>query len=385
MRSIDTIVAEVEGRLRLDSRGVEKRRAKVKKLAEIRRGWTPPGAVLQSRANAVFTVDQTRMMEMDRNFRLKLLVLGHHVADVALEPGSGRMKLVPLPKVVAEFALSVPDRRALAWSHDRSDGDAIRKFISQCVSTLSGTTPELQVQLQLVRMLDTSRKKPHALRNLRPVMPFGFPTEIATVVDRKGAATSIKGKPVTGNMDVLARTVQGARRAGAEFVVMELKQPDLAEGDVAGSFEQAIGYATALRFEAADPRAAVSYRELYGPESSRAPNYEGLPLSAHAVVVLPLERRAKAVECLSALGRHAEIRVGALLYRANRDGKQWMLDEDSFEWLGWQPAPKVGQGRDLTRSTPSQPDTMSDSSTSSSNSGAARNSSAPAFTSRKRM
>jgi hypothetical protein len=375
MRSIDEIVAEVEGRLRRDLRGVEARRAKVKKLAAIRREWNPPSALLRSRKNAVFTVDQARMMEMDRNLRLKMLVLGHHVADVVLEASAGRMKLVPLPNVVNEFAISVPQTRALAWSHNRTDGAAIRRFISECVMKLSGRTPELQVQLQFVRMLNASTKKPRALMNLRPVMPFGFPTEIATVVDRKG-------NPATGNMDVLARTVQGARRAGAEFVVMELKKPDLASGDVVKSFEQAIGYATALRFEAADPQAAVSYRELYGPESSRARNYEGLPVSAHAVVVLPVERRAKATECLSALGGHATIRVGALLYRASREAKHWILDKGSFEWLGWQPTTKGGQGRDFNRSTASQPAAMSDSSTGSSNKGAPRNNSAPTFASR---
>lgn len=341
MKGIGEIVEGVEAQLRLKSSGVDARRAKVSKLAKIRSAWIRPGGVLRERDDAVFTVDQARMMKMDRHLCLKLLVRGHHVADVALDHDTERLELTPIPKVIAANRITPPPNRPLAWSHDPDDGRAIRAFIRDCVKKLSGKTPELQVQLQLLRLLD-GPKKQAALANLRPVMPFGFPTEIATVVGRQGNAVSDTGKPVTGNMDILARTVRGARRAGGNFVVLELKQPNLSKNEVAKAFEQAVGYAAALRYEANDPNdpcVAASYRHLYGPKpkSSRPPNYDGLPVATHAVVVLPIDRKTEAAACLTALGQHPSIQVGVLLYGASNRGNEWLLDDGSLGWLGWQP------------------------------------------------
>ncbi|MBK9032259.1 MAG: hypothetical protein IPL61_13235 [Myxococcales bacterium] len=68
-------------------------------------------------------------------------------------------------------------------------------------------------------------------------------------------------------MDILARTGRGP--AGGQFVVLELKKPKLPKKDVAAAFEQAIGYAAALTFEAngfdeAKPiDEVVHYRRLF--------------------------------------------------------------------------------------------------------------------------
>lgn len=332
MTSIIEIVNGVETELRDQPRIVKGRRDKVAKLAALRDGWVRPGQLLRGRVDAVFTVDQTRMMEMDRRVCLKLLVRGHHVADVEHDV-AGRWMLTTKPEVANQLAETQYDLlRPLSWSHVPDDARAIRDFIRACAERF-GKTPELQVQLQLVHLLQKSGK-PTALANLQPVMPFGFPTEIATVVNSAG-------KSATGNMDILARTVRGPRRAGGEFVVLELKKPEgLSRNDVSKAFAQVIRYAAALRFEA-EGVAAVSYRQLYGPKPRASkPNYENLPpLMAHAVVVLPAHCKADATTCLSSLGKHASIEVGALLYRAKRTGNEWKLDETGFEWIreGWRP------------------------------------------------
>jgi hypothetical protein len=254
------------------------------------------------------------------------------VADVEHDL-AGRWMLTTKPEVAKRLAETQDDLlRRLSWSHVPDDARAIRDFIGACAKKF-GKTPELQVQLQLVHLLQKSGK-PAALANLQPVMPFGFPTEIATVVNSAG-------KPATGNMDILARTVRGPRRAGGEFVVLELKKPaGLSTNDVSNAFAQVIRYAAALRFEA-DGVAAASYRRLYGPKPRASkPSYENLPpLRAHAVVVLPADRKADATACLSSLGKHASIEVGALLYRAKQAANEWKLDETAFEWLtgGWRP------------------------------------------------
>lgn len=120
---------------------------------------------------------------------------------------------------------------------------------------------------------------------------------------------------------------------------------------MADAFEQAIRYAAALRFEAnngietKDGLAATSYRRLYGPKpqaSRSSPKYENVPpLRAHAVVVLAAKCKNHATACLSTLGTHPSIGVGALLYRAEQLGNAWKLDEteNAFEWVthGWRP------------------------------------------------
>lgn len=333
MTSIVEIVDAVEEELRRKPSIVKGRREKVAKLAELRVGWSRTGGLLRSREHAVFTTDQTRMMQMGRKVCLKLLVRGHHVADVELDDAV-RWKMTARPEVASKLAQ--PTTSDLSWSHAPRDARAIREFIRSCADKL-GKTPELQVQVQLVQLLK-KKGKPAALENLQPVMPFGFPTEMPTVVNSAGTAA-------TGNMDILARTVQGSRRAGGEFVVLELKKPNgLSKTSVAEAFEQAIRYAAALRFEA-DGAAAVNYRRLYGPQppaSRSPPNYENVPpLRAHAVVVLSSKCKDHATACLSSLGTHPAIGVGALLYRAEQIGNAWKLDEteSAFEWVthGWRP------------------------------------------------
>src|SRR5690349_22450519 len=78
------IINTVESTLRGAPSKVEQRRRIVAALAEVRRKWSgiPDGAWLPRHPDAVLTLDQTRMLRADKRLLLKLLVLGHHVADV---------------------------------------------------------------------------------------------------------------------------------------------------------------------------------------------------------------------------------------------------------------------------------------------------------------
>jgi hypothetical protein len=346
------IIDEVLGKLRQPNgiKKIRKRRAIVASLADVREHWEGLGAKLVSREAAVFTTDQTGMARANKGFELKLLVRGQHVAN--LEFPHGDVPRLSVRKRVAEHQIALPPRERLAWSGDVRDGKAIRDFINECVKKLPGAQPELQVQLQLVQRLYRSKKQLEPeLANLQPVMPFGFPTELATVVDRVG-------NPATGNMDILARTVQGRRSDGGAFVVMELKEPNLKSSDVPKAFRQAIGYAAALTVEANDLEStplggdAAPYRRLFGPNKKRnakPPDYVGKPVSVHAVVVLPERLRGTADRELDRLelrtdpppnvGRRA-MSVGVLLYEAVNHETEWKLGH-SFSWIdhagSWRP------------------------------------------------
>lgn len=323
------------------------RRATVERLANVRARWLslPQQPLLRPRANMEFSTDQSLMQKSARGPAVKVLVLGQHVANVRLLPGHDGWAFDALEST-ARYKIAVPNK-GLRWSHDRDAAAQITSFIEDCSKKLRGGSPELQVQLQLVRRLcgPKSASGEPELTNLRAVRPFDFPTEIATVVDRNG-------DPATGNVDILARTVAGPRQRGAQFVVMELKQPSVAPSAVPKAFEQAIGYAAGLSFAAngLDGKAdASAFFRLLGPEPKKdaaPPDYTGLPLRTHAVVVLPETRRAAAEAALAklALTRSPPLvlgepmGVGVLLYGATKRGKQWTLDDTSFEWLGpWRP------------------------------------------------
>ena len=321
---IDSVIEELKTQ---GADKIRKRRETIANLADVREGWSGIDWNLKSRPDAVFTMDEGRMAGARRRLKLKLLVRGHHVADLAFARDGAPPKLTCL-RTIAKHGISMPER-ALEWSHNRSDATAIRKFVESCVEQLPEAQHELQVQLQLVARLRQSKASHPELKNLQPVMPFGFPTELATVVDRRG-------KTSTGNMDILARTVEGRRSDGGTYVVLELKKPNLEPPEVPHAFRQAIGYATALTYEANDvhnghsPDAAVAYRRFFAPmaHSARArPNYAGKPLRSHAVVVLPRSRRIDAQRELERLlagdqkpriGTE-EMSIGVLLYSAQFD------------------------------------------------------------------
>lgn len=347
------IIDDVVGKLAAEGQEkIRKRRRTIAALADARDLWPGLNVRLKSREGAVFTTDQGLMANANTGFKLKLLVRGHHVANLEFSAGGTAPTLTPRDRV-AHFESARSPRGRFTWSKDPKEGTAIRAFIRECDEKLESAQHELQVQLQLVRRLCES-KKPSALTNLRPVMPFGFPTELATVVDRLGNAAK------TGNMDILARTVQGSRRGGGEFVVMELKQPRLALSQVPKAFRQAIGYAAALTVEANDfgsppgDDPVHSYRRLFAPPtkaSTKSPNYAGKPVKVHAVVVLPESCEARAESELEKLDLGVDPRpmvggqemgVGVLLYNAARVGakQEWELGR-SFRWIShagsWQP------------------------------------------------
>jgi hypothetical protein len=341
------IVDNVESKLRGTPAKVEQRRRIIAQLAEARGQWKgiPAGAWVPRHPDAVLTLDQTRMLQAHKRLQLKLLVLGHHVADVGLT-SEGAFDLT-----TRELHELNNVERTLRWTKGGIDSTEIEGFIKACKDALSGRSPELQVQLQLVRLLantNTATKKHEALRNLQPVLPFGFPTEIATAV-------TLGGNPGTGNMDILCRTRAGSRRQGGELIVMELKAPSITSGKVRGAFTQAIRYAAALTFEASafaeseDGRreSAHEYRQVFSPAADDKPRG---PLVAHATVVLPDSVEEEAMSTLREMvldtekpqvfGR--EMEVGVLLYKATKTDKAYSLDERSLRWVGpWRPSSAI--------------------------------------------
>jgi hypothetical protein len=283
------------------------------------------------------------MLKANESLSLKLLVLGHHVANLKFFSDSKRSPEVTVrTDEVAGHGIAAPDE-PMQWSGNAKHAALLRTFITSCNHKLPARTPELQVQLQLVHRLRGPKAGDRQIANLQPVMPFGFPTELATVVDRRGNSA-------TGNMDILARTGRG--QAG-QFAVLELKKPKLPKKDVAAAFEQAIGYAAALTFEAngfdeAQPvEQLVHYRRLFSSRSRTGADYSNKPLVAHAVVVLHRGNGDDAKRVLEALdlqntptqARGKKLAVGALVYDATQEARAWQLGD--VEWLdhagSWRP------------------------------------------------
>jgi hypothetical protein len=322
---------------------IAQRRKTIMRLAETREKWPGVTWPLRSREGMRFTIDQSLMLKAHKSLSLKLLVLGHHVATLKFFPDDKRSPEVSVRRdEVVGYGIAAPEE-PLQWSGNDKHAALLRTFIASCTDKLPAHTSELQVQLQLVHRLRGPKADDEEITNLQPVMPFGFPTEIATVVDGGG-------NTATGNMDILARTGHGHR---GQFVVLELKKPKLSKNDVAAAFAQAIGYAAALTFEAngfdqGQPIAeVVHYRRLFSSRRRAGADYTNKPLVVHAAVVLHEESRDDAKRVLDALdlekappqARGRRVEVGALVYDATQDAKMWRLGD--VEWLrhagSWRP------------------------------------------------
>lgn len=325
-------------------RKIKQRRSTIARLAEARERWPGVKWPLRSREGAYFTIDQSLMLKANESLALKLLVLGHHVANLKFFADGKRSPEVTARKdETAKHGIVAPDG-PLLWSGNPTHAALLRAFIAACHDNLPAHTPELQVQLQLVNRLRGPKADDRELTNLQPVMPFGFPTELATVVNSRGNSA-------TGNMDILART--GGGRAGGQFVVLELKKPNLSKKDVAKAFEQAIGYAAALNFEAngfdeAQPiDEVVNYRRLFSSRAGTSADYSNKPLVAHAAVVVHESNRDDAKRVLETLdlegtppmARGKGLSVGLLVYESTRVAKKQELGE--VAWLehggSWRP------------------------------------------------
>lgn len=330
---------------------IQARREVIEQLRDTRQQWLGAGRKLRIHKPGVLTIDQTRMKNAGRGLIAKVLVLGNHVADVHFDSKAGNPRFVLLDERVS--ADTFPERQ-IEWKNDDESSRKIGAILRACESLTAGSA-ELQIQLELIKRLDGDKTTNPDLAAIRPVKPFGLPTEIAT-------SMNLDGDVATGNMDILARTYGAGRRSdGGDFVVLELKRPSLKPRDVHDAFKQAIQYAAALTIEAnalvGAPRenAAVPYRQLFSNDpKSDATKYARKPLVAHAVAVLPATLEAAAMDAMSNLeldrplavrNGHPPIRVGALLFaaEAGKSKGSWKLGVGprAFRWLrhpnAWKP------------------------------------------------
>ena len=343
--SAQQIIDGIRDEVRRNEAKVNDRRRNIAELAKVRGRWPGHGWRLRTSDGVDFALDQDRMSRALKDFSLKMMVHGRHVANLAfgnvLLGGAASPVLRPIKLSPKGAPLPPLPAGGLVWSNNPADRKTITNFIAECRKLPTGSA-ELQVQLQLVAQLQGAKTQGNPmLANLRPVMPFGFPTEMATVVDRRGDAA-------TGNIDILART--GHRRSG-ELTVLELKAPSLNRSKVREAFRQAIGYAAALAFEAngADDDAQYvdvsDYWQLFADRPGpKKPGHQAKPLVVHAVVVLPKDLRDRAAAVLAELQLEAApplvrgkaMKVGVLLYATTPAGagktKTWTLD-GGYEWL----------------------------------------------------
>ena len=332
---------------------VAARRRMIELLRDARKDWMGTGRPLRIHNPAVLAIDQTRMRNAKRVFTAKVLVAGNHVADVELDPTKSNPRFVVHEKHRARGNAA---EHEVEWKKDRRSSDRIAAILRSFESLPPGSA-ELQIQHGLVKRLDANDKRRDnpELVAMRPVVPLGLPTEIATSIN-------LKGDVGTGNVDILARTYgEGRRRDGGDFIVLELKQPSFKAKQVPGALRQAIQYAAALTIEAnalVGPDrddAAVAYRQFFSDDrESETAKYAGKPIVVHAVVVLPDGLEAAAARALSnlALDRplivhedHRPMRVGALLFKAEEGNSKstWKLADgpDAFRWVvhenAWRP------------------------------------------------
>lgn len=330
---------------------IQARRKMVEKLRDARQEWTGAGRKLRIHKPGVLTIDQSRMKNAKRRFVAKVLVLGNHVADLEFDPKEAHPRFVLLDGRMPSIPAA---ERAIEWKNDDAASRKIGTIVRACKALTPGSA-ELQIQLELVKRLDESKRTNPSLVALRPVKPFGLPTEIATFMN-------LEGNVATGNVDVLARTRNADNPSDAgDFVVLELKRPTLAARDVSDALKQAIQYAAALTIEAnafAGPQVtnpATPYRQLFSDDRrAEAAKYDGRPLVAHAVAVLPARLEAAAKAALSKLeleqplivrSGHPPIGVGVLLFEAEGDKStaSWRLSSgpEAFRWVdhpnAWKP------------------------------------------------
>jgi hypothetical protein len=327
-RTAQQVIDEVIATLEAATHVVSARQANVKALAAARAAWNGHRWRLKLREGASFTTNQSGMKSAAKGFALNVVVAGKQIGELRFSEAAGKS-----PTLRRRGSTKVLD-----WSNDAEDAAQLRELI-EAGSGEGGGSPELQIQLQLFRLLAGPKQAGlEALRNLTPVLPFGFATEMPTSVNAEGIAA-------TGNIDILARTGRGR---ASKLVVLELKEPKMGAGGVRGAFDQAIRYAAALSIEANGAH-KDDYWQLVAKTSEK--KVRKSDILVNAVVVLPERLRAEAHKVLHELnlkttppkvdGRALD--VGVLMYSATnaKQKKATLWTLQGAQWLaeGWTPSP----------------------------------------------